>query len=98
MQALGQGFGFKTSARRIFFGFARMISFFREEPFEKFVVHGHSPVAEPDIRSNRVNIDTGAVQTGRLTCLIIEGSKTQLYTIEAVATDGYLEPRSSRLA
>lgn len=53
-----------------------------EEPFEKFVVHGHTPVIEPDIRSNRVNIDTGAVQTGRLTCLVIEGSDTFLYTTE----------------
>ena len=66
-----------------------------EERFEKFVVHGHTPVAEPDIRSNRVNIDTGAVQTGRLTCLIIEGSKTLYYTTEAITSDGHLEPPSS---
>jgi hypothetical protein len=39
----------------------------------KLVVHGHTPVAEPDIRSNRINIDTGAFATGRLTSLIIEG-------------------------
>lgn len=43
--------------------------------FGKLVVHGHTPVAEPDIRSNRINIDTGAFATGRLTCLIIEGSE-----------------------
>ena len=67
-----------------------------EEPFEKFVIHGHTPVTEPDIRSNRVNIDTGAVQTGRLTCLIIEGSKTLLYTTEAITSDRYLAPPSSR--
>jgi serine/threonine protein phosphatase 1 len=47
---------------------------FCEEPFEKFVVHGHTPVPAPDIRSNRVNIDTGAFATGRLTCIAIEGS------------------------
>ncbi|ACL60708.1 metallophosphoesterase family protein [Methylobacterium nodulans] len=35
------------------------------------VVHGHSPVAEPDFRFNRINIDTGAVYTGRLTALLI---------------------------
>jgi serine/threonine protein phosphatase 1 len=43
-----------------------------EEGFGKVVVHGHTPVREPDIRPNRVNIDTGAYATGRLTCLIIE--------------------------
>jgi serine/threonine protein phosphatase 1 len=45
-----------------------------EQRFEKFVVHGHTPVRTPDIRSNRINIDTGAFATGRLTCIVIEGS------------------------
>lgn len=45
-----------------------------EQPFEKFVVHGHTPVRTPDIRSNRINIDTGAFATGRLTCIVIEGT------------------------
>jgi serine/threonine protein phosphatase 1 len=43
-----------------------------EDDFGKIVVHGHTPVREPDIRPNRINIDTGAYATGRLTCLIIE--------------------------
>jgi serine/threonine protein phosphatase 1 len=43
-----------------------------EEPFEKVIVHGHSPVREPEVRKNRINIDTGAYATGRLTCLILE--------------------------
>ena len=42
--------------------------------FEKFVVHGHTPVHATDIRSNRINIDTGAFATGRLTCIVIEGT------------------------
>jgi hypothetical protein len=45
-----------------------------ELPFERFVVHGHTPVSVPDLRSNRINIDTGAFATGRLTCIVIEGS------------------------
>ena len=45
-----------------------------EQPFENFVVHGHTPVLTPDIRPNRINIDTGAFATGRLTCAVIEGS------------------------
>jgi serine/threonine protein phosphatase 1 len=44
-----------------------------EEDFGKIIVHGHTPVREVDIRPNRVNIDTGAYATGRLTCLVIEG-------------------------
>jgi serine/threonine protein phosphatase 1 len=35
------------------------------------VVHGHTPVMEPDFRPNRINIDTGAFATNRLTCLKI---------------------------
>jgi serine/threonine protein phosphatase 1 len=45
-----------------------------EQRFEKFVVHGHTPVGTIDIRSNRINIDTGAFATGRLTCIVIEGT------------------------
>jgi len=41
--------------------------------FTKIVVHGHTPVLQPDVRPNRINIDTGAYATGRLTCLMIEG-------------------------
>jgi len=40
----------------------------------KFIVHGHTPVPHPDIRQNRINIDTGAWKTGTLTCAAIEGS------------------------
>jgi serine/threonine protein phosphatase 1 len=46
-----------------------------EEQFSKIIVHGHTPVVEPDIRSNRINIDTGAYATGRLTCLKLEGDR-----------------------
>jgi diadenosine tetraphosphatase ApaH/serine/threonine PP2A family protein phosphatase len=44
-----------------------------ERPFERFVVHGHTPVEVTDLRSNRINIDTGAFATGLLTCVVIEG-------------------------
>jgi serine/threonine protein phosphatase 1 len=46
-----------------------------EEDFGKVVVHGHTPAREPDIRANRINIDTGAYATGRLTCLVLEGDQ-----------------------
>jgi serine/threonine protein phosphatase 1 len=41
---------------------------------ERFIVHGHTPVPHPDIRPNRINIDTCAWRTGTLTCIAIEGS------------------------
>ncbi|MBR0750732.1 serine/threonine protein phosphatase [Bradyrhizobium jicamae] len=43
-----------------------------DEDFGKVVVHGHTPVREPEIRNHRVNIDTGAYATGCLTVLAIE--------------------------
>jgi serine/threonine protein phosphatase 1 len=46
-----------------------------EEDFGKFVVHGHTPVPRPDIRRNRINIDTGAYATGILTLLTIQGDR-----------------------
>jgi serine/threonine protein phosphatase 1 len=46
-----------------------------EEDFGKIIVHGHSPTLKPDIRPNRINIDTGAYATGRLTCLVLQGER-----------------------
>lgn len=48
--------------------------------FGAFVVHGHTPVRHPEIRSNRLNIDTGAFATGRLSCAVIEASTIKLLT------------------
>lgn len=44
-----------------------------EEDFGKIIVHGHTAVKEADVRPNRINIDTGAFATGRLTCLVLQG-------------------------
>jgi diadenosine tetraphosphatase ApaH/serine/threonine PP2A family protein phosphatase len=41
--------------------------------FGKVVVHGHTPTASPEVLPTRINIDTGAFATGRLTCLVLEG-------------------------
>ena len=48
-----------------------------EDDFGKVVVHGHTPVLEPDVRPNRINIDTGAYATGRLTCLVLESDEVR---------------------
>jgi serine/threonine protein phosphatase 1 len=42
--------------------------------FGRIVVHGHSISPVPDVRRNRIGIDTGAFMSDRLTCLVIEGT------------------------
>jgi serine/threonine protein phosphatase 1 len=46
-----------------------------EEPFGRIVVHGHTITDDPDVRANRIGIDTGAFLTGRLTALAAEGTE-----------------------
>lgn len=46
-----------------------------EADFGKIVVHGHTPISEPDVWPNRINIDTGAYTSGRLTCLVLQGDQ-----------------------
>lgn len=41
----------------------------------KVVVHGHSISPQPEVFANRIGIDTGAFMTGRLTCLVLEGTE-----------------------
>jgi len=50
------------------------------EDFGKIVVHGHTPVAEPEVLPNRINIDTGAFMTGRLTCVVLEKDRHRFLT------------------
>jgi len=39
------------------------------------VVHGHSIVPEPEMRPNRIGIDTGAFRSNRLTALVVDGAE-----------------------
>ena len=39
----------------------------------KVVVHGHTIAEQPEIRFNRIGIDTGAYASNRLTALVLEG-------------------------
>jgi serine/threonine protein phosphatase 1 len=45
------------------------------DPFEAMVIHGHTITREPDIRRNRIGIDTGAFASGHLTALAVEGTE-----------------------
>ena len=50
--------------------------------FGKIIIHGHTPVEKPEVLPNRINIDTGAFATGRLTCVVLEGDRQRfLYAI-----------------
>jgi serine/threonine protein phosphatase 1 len=40
--------------------------------FGKIVVHGHTPTESPEVLPNRINVDTGAFMTGRLTCAVLD--------------------------
>ena len=49
-----------------------------EGDFGAVIVHGHTIVAEPDIRPFRVGLDTGAWRSGILSCLVLEDTQKGL--------------------
>jgi serine/threonine protein phosphatase 1 len=52
---------------------------------EKIVVHGHTVISEPEIRPNRIAIDTGAYCSGKLTCLVLQGAERRFITARFAA-------------
>src|SRR5215510_11914165 len=53
-----------------------------DQDFGKIVVHGHTPTRTPEIRANRIGIDTGAVFTDRLTALRLENGSRELLQVD----------------
>ncbi|WP_420391473.1 metallophosphoesterase family protein [Acuticoccus sp.] len=47
-------------------------------PLPYRVVHGHTPVREAEVTPYRVNVDTGAFATGRLSCAVLEGEDVRI--------------------
>jgi serine/threonine protein phosphatase 1 len=45
----------------------------------RIVVHGHTITNDPDVRPNRIGIDTGAFATGHLTCLVLDGPERRFF-------------------
>ncbi len=41
----------------------------------KCVIHGHTITSRPELRANRIGIDTGAYITGHLTCVVLDGGE-----------------------
>ncbi len=51
-----------------------------KERHPQVVVHGHTPTDNPEVRPNRIGIDTGAALGGRLTCLVLEENRLRFLT------------------
>ena len=64
--------------------------------FGPVVVHGHTITDQPEVRHNRIGIDTGAYCSGRLTALGLQGSTRWL--IEAQDLDGVISAASRSMA
>lgn len=50
-------------------------------PHERVVVHGHTITEQPEDTGNRIGIDTGAYNSGRLTALALEGTERRYITV-----------------
>jgi len=50
------------------------------------IVHGHTPTDAVEVYPNRIAVDTGAVFTGNLSCLVLEGTDRMLLD------EGWLQP------
>ena len=49
------------------------------QPFEKIIIHGHTPSKNVEKKINRINLDTGAVYSeyGKLSCMFIDAKKNR---------------------
>lgn len=60
------------------------------------VVHGHSIVDDPEVRINRIGVDTGAYRTGRLTAAVLSDSEGWTATTDPLTFERRL-PHGDRL-
>ena len=65
-------------------------------PYEKYIVHGHTPVAKPDVQANRVNLDTALVFGGRLTAAVFDDLKAMPIDLFQVKRTPPLDKRPRR--
>ena len=45
----------------------------------RMIVHGHTPAPAPEVRSNRIALDTGAGHGGPLTCAVLERDEVSVF-------------------
>jgi serine/threonine protein phosphatase 1 len=50
---------------------------------EQWVVHGHTITEEPYAFSGKINVDTGAFATGRLTCVRIGSNEVEFFAVQS---------------
>lgn len=50
--------------------------------YDKVIVHGHTPCREPETCPNRINVDTKAFATGRLTALVMESTEKRFISTD----------------
>lgn len=55
----------------------------RDQNCGKVIVHGHSISHRPEVKRNRIGIDTGAYATNTLTCLVLEGASRAFISTDA---------------
>ena len=56
-----------------------------EDDYGKVIVHGHTITWEPEVKQNRIGIDTGAFASGVLTALVLEGREQDFLTVSGPA-------------
>lgn len=56
-----------------------------QRPHPGIIVHGHSIVPEPERRSNRIAIDTGAFASGMLSALVLEQTAQRFLSVSCAA-------------
>jgi serine/threonine protein phosphatase 1 len=54
-----------------------------EADFGKVVVHGHTPSDRPELRANRIGIDTGVYYSGVLTAVRLQGADRRIIQASA---------------
>ncbi|MDR3438198.1 metallophosphoesterase [Telmatospirillum sp.] len=61
-----------------------------EGPLEHIIVHGHTPAMAIEFRANRINVDTGAYATGRLSCIRLDPSGVWVLPTAETASIGHV--------
>jgi serine/threonine protein phosphatase 1 len=51
-----------------------------KELYSKVIIHGHTPFNKPQVKKNRINVDTGVATLGMLSCVVLEGKKHRFIT------------------
>jgi len=67
-----------------------------EYDWGKVIVHGHTPVAEVDLRRNRINVDTGCVFMRSLSAVALPGQQVFSVPRQRIVKPVYLTDTESR--